>query len=65
VRRFLRTSRLLSTSLRRKLLHTALGKTSGLEQLYLDNFYCAFEQEDFERLVNRAEWRTARATTIF
>ncbi len=35
-------SRLLRGEMRRKLQHTPLGRGAGIEELYLDNFYCAF-----------------------
>ena len=35
-------SRLLSSSLRRKLQHTFIGRGEDLNSLFLDNFYCAF-----------------------
>ncbi len=44
-------SRLLSAPMRRKLLHTFLARGSSLESMYLDNFYCAFSQEERERLL--------------
>jgi asparagine synthase (glutamine-hydrolysing) len=39
---FLRSSSLLTADLRRKALHTVLGRDPGIHSLYLDNFYCAF-----------------------
>src|SRR5262249_10077878 len=35
-------SRLLSSTLRRQLQHTFIGRGEDLNSLYLDNFYCAF-----------------------
>jgi asparagine synthase (glutamine-hydrolysing) len=52
IRGFIGSSDLLSATFRRKLLHTVLGKGDRLEELYLDNFYCAFEQKDYARLVS-------------
>jgi len=49
LREHIRTSPLLSASLRRKLGHTVLGRGENIESLYLDNFYSAFssaEQRD-------------------
>lgn len=43
IRRQVETSPLLGPQLRRKLRHTPLGRDLGLESLYLDNFYCAFD----------------------
>jgi asparagine synthase (glutamine-hydrolysing) len=42
IRNQVATSRLLSSSIRRKLQHTFVGREEGLESLYLDNFYSAF-----------------------
>ena len=46
-----KTSKLLTASLRRKLRHTFLARESTLESLYLDNFYCAFPQDERDRLI--------------
>jgi asparagine synthase (glutamine-hydrolysing) len=43
-------SALLSSSLRRKLQHTVVGREGGLVPLYLDNFYCAFPAGEQPRL---------------
>jgi asparagine synthase (glutamine-hydrolysing) len=43
IRSQVETSPLLGAQLRRKLGHTPLGRGLGLESLYLDNFYCAFD----------------------
>ncbi len=49
LRRFVRnqiaTTSLLSSTLRRKLQHTFLGRATDLRSLYLDNFYSAFPSE--------------------
>jgi len=45
-------SRLLGPSLRRKLGHTLLARDQTLESLYLDNFYCAFSQDQRARLLH-------------
>jgi asparagine synthase (glutamine-hydrolysing) len=42
IREHVRTSSLLSASLRRKLGHTFIGRGENIESLYLDNFYSAF-----------------------
>jgi asparagine synthase (glutamine-hydrolysing) len=39
-------TRLLSAAPRRKLQHTFIGRDSGVEALYLDNFYSAFSGAD-------------------
>jgi asparagine synthase (glutamine-hydrolysing) len=44
-------SRLLSSTLRRKLGHTFLARDPSLESLFLDNFYCAFSRLDRGRLL--------------
>jgi len=44
-------SRLLGASLRRKLRHTFLAREGTLESLYLDNFYCAFSQDERARML--------------
>ena len=44
-------SKLLGASLRRKLRHTFLARESTLESLYLDNFYCAFSQDERARML--------------
>jgi len=43
IRGQVKTSPLLGSKMRRKLRHTPLGRDLGLESLYLDNFYCAFD----------------------
>ena len=42
IRNQVATSSLLSSTLRRKLQHTFVGRGEDLESLYLDNFYSAF-----------------------
>jgi asparagine synthase (glutamine-hydrolysing) len=44
------TSGLLSSTLRRKLQHTFVGRGEDLESLYLDNFYSAFSLAEQHRL---------------
>ena len=44
------TGAIPSLSLRRKLQHTFLYRTAGLESLYLDNFYCGFPGGGLDRL---------------
>lgn len=46
-------SPLLSASLRRKLGHTVLGRGPNIESLYLNNFYCAFGEDEQQKLLNR------------
>jgi asparagine synthase (glutamine-hydrolysing) len=46
IRRQVATTSLLSSSLRRKIQHTFVGRAEDLESLYLDNFYSAFSQAD-------------------
>ncbi len=51
VRRKLAGTSLLRAGLRRKLQHTFLGRERAVESLFLDNFYCAFSQEEQHRLL--------------
>jgi len=44
---------LLQASARRRIGHTFVGRDSGLESLFLDNFYCAFSESALSRLLNR------------
>jgi asparagine synthase (glutamine-hydrolysing) len=46
VRRNLAESDAHSASLRRKLRHTFLGRSDSVESLHLDNFYCAFSEDE-------------------
>ncbi len=46
-------SPLLSASVRRKLGHTVLGRGADIESLYLNNFYCAFGEEEQQKLLSR------------
>ncbi len=41
---------LLSANLRRKLMHTPLGRENSVESLHLDNFCCAFSAKDLQTL---------------
>ncbi len=45
IRNQIGVSKLLSASLRRKLQHTFVGRSSDIRSLYLDNFYSAFSSE--------------------
>ena len=45
------TSSLLRASLRRKLGHTFLARVNKIESLLLENFYCAFSEEERDRLL--------------
>jgi asparagine synthase (glutamine-hydrolysing) len=51
LRRGLASSNMLSADLRRKLLHTPLGRETTVESLHLDNFCCAFSRADEQRLL--------------
>ena len=51
LQRQLLTSNLLNASVRRKLRHTFLGRGSGVESLFLDNFYCAFARDEQNSLL--------------
>ena len=50
-RRRIESTSLLTGSVRRKLGHTVLGRESGIESLYLDNYYCAFPQGEVKSLL--------------
>jgi asparagine synthase (glutamine-hydrolysing) len=70
IRDWIAASTLLSADLRRKLGHTFVGRESGVETLYLDNFYSAFSRAERDRLLPRpngapyesflAYWREGR-----
>ncbi len=51
IRGLLSTSSMLSASLKHKLGHTVLGRESNIESLYLDNFYCAFGEDEQTRML--------------
>lgn len=46
VRGMVQTTPLLNGNLRRKVMHTFLGRDATLESLQLDNFYCALSESD-------------------
>jgi asparagine synthase (glutamine-hydrolysing) len=50
LRSFLETTALLPANVRRKVLHTVLGRDTDIRSLYLDNFFCAFSASE------RGEW---------
>jgi asparagine synthase (glutamine-hydrolysing) len=50
------TSNLLSSTVRRKLQHTVLGRAPTVESFYIDNFYSAFPVDDQTRLLH---WKMA------
>lgn len=50
VRKAIAGSSLLSADWRRKLGHTVFGRRDGLPSLYLDNFYCAFDEPGLKSL---------------
>jgi asparagine synthase (glutamine-hydrolysing) len=51
VRSYIGSTNLISGSTRRKLQHSFLGRASGVESLYLDNFYAAFSKPEQLRLL--------------
>ncbi len=51
IRSAIETGSLLSSTLRRKLGHSVLGREPSLESLYLDNFYGAFSQAEVGALL--------------
>ena len=58
IRSMLETSPLLRADLRRKALHTVLGRDPEIRSLYLDNFFCAFDQREREAVVRTAAPQT-------
>jgi asparagine synthase (glutamine-hydrolysing) len=52
IRETLASTALFSSSVRRKLQHTFIGRGGDLESLYLDNFYSAFSRQDQSRLLS-------------
>lgn len=46
LRRMVESTPLLNGNLRRKAMHTFLGREATLESLQLDNFYCALSEDD-------------------
>jgi asparagine synthase (glutamine-hydrolysing) len=51
VRSFLATTLLLRADLRRKALHSILGRDTDFRSLYVDNFYCAFSQRELNNMI--------------
>ncbi len=49
VRTTIAQSGLLSGNMRRKVMHTVLGRSEDIQSLYLDNFYCAFSEAEQAR----------------
>jgi asparagine synthase (glutamine-hydrolysing) len=49
-RRQIASSGLISANLRRKLMHTPLGRENTVESLHLDNFCCAFNASELDAL---------------
>ncbi|HTS75452.1 MAG TPA: asparagine synthase (glutamine-hydrolyzing) [Bryobacteraceae bacterium] len=60
IRSAIASSGLLSSSLRRKLQHTILGRELGVESLYLDNFYGGFGGEEMHALFPRVSGTSQR-----
>lgn len=46
IRTAIAQSGLLSGNLRRKVMHTVLGRSEDIQSLYLENFYCAFSEAE-------------------
>jgi asparagine synthase (glutamine-hydrolysing) len=59
IRGQLETNALLPGSLRRKALHTFAGRSNSVESLFLDNFYCAFSEEQQSALFGNSGPRTS------
>jgi asparagine synthase (glutamine-hydrolysing) len=53
IRNHVATSKLLRASVRRKIGHTVIGRDSEIEDLFLDNFYCAFSRSDLAGLLGK------------
>jgi len=51
IRVALQSTALLSSDVRRKLMHTFLGRENTFEALQLENFYCAFSRSEIGRLL--------------
>ncbi len=51
IRERVQSSHLLSADVRRKVMHTPLGREDSVESLHLDNFCCAFSRAEIERLM--------------
>lgn len=51
IRRSIAESDVPAASLRRKLLHTFLGRTESVESLHVDNFYSAFGEDEQRKLL--------------
>lgn len=74
VRSFLQSSSLLTADLRRKALHTVLGRDTDIRSLYLDNFYCAFSAREQQEWISTGGedayatflryWRSAPASSF-
>jgi asparagine synthase (glutamine-hydrolysing) len=54
IRNRVATSSLLSSTLRRKIQHTFVGRGEDLESLYLDNFYSAFSEAEQRALFHHS-----------
>ena len=68
VRQWIAASPLLAAGLRRKLGHTVLGRELGFEQLFLANFYCAFDGarlEDYMSCWNARSECSPLARTLY
>ena len=51
LRAVIATTSLLSGDLRRKVSHTFLGRDDAVESLLFDNFYCAFDASELDRML--------------
>ncbi|HTP86795.1 MAG TPA: asparagine synthase (glutamine-hydrolyzing) [Bryobacteraceae bacterium] len=51
IRESIATTKLLNGSTRRKIGHTFIGRDSGIESMFLDNFYCAFPAAELHGLL--------------
>ena len=52
IRNTIAGTKLLRASARRKIGHTFIGRDTGLESLFLDNFYCAFSKTELNGLLH-------------
>jgi len=65
IRRNVAGSDLHSATLRRKLLHTFLGRGESVESLHVDNFYAAFDEDALAQLLRRTPQAGSAYRTFF
>jgi asparagine synthase (glutamine-hydrolysing) len=65
LRSFIADSPLFSADLRRQLQHTILGRETGIESMYLDNYYCAFSVAELQDLMPKSNVTSAQVYGSF